>query len=251
MLRMHLRQFAVAVAILLIVQTAALADYIDAYAVMVGPGQQSQGVAFPGGDPPGAVRIQAYDGKGASGGGLQAGEVPLTFWADGGLAAPMPGQTLGLQSVAFNTDLSLSAAQIQLPAGWHSSANPAIITAAPGPVYTFGTFTWGAGTASNIENGISVLITGLGANANPSHFLLGSSATQTPPPPFESAVFAANEVSQSFGVEVSSDWLATNANGINGGPPVAPEPCALVLASLGVAGLLGRQAIPRRRLCRH
>jgi hypothetical protein len=161
----------------------------------------------------------------------------------------MPGQTLGFGAIAFNTDLKLSASQLQLPGGWHNSPKPAISTTSPS--YTFGTFSWGAGTVTNIENGVSVLITGLGADATPAHFLLGSSATQGPPPPFESAVFAANAVRESFGVESSSYWLATNANGISGAmPAAAPEPCALVLAGLGVAGLLGRHSMRRRWLCR-
>src|SRR3954471_18009029 len=65
----------------------------------------------------GTVKVEAYDGVGATGGGLKAGEVRLTFAADP-TAYDSVGPKFGLHTVGFNTDLSLAAAQIVTPAGW-------------------------------------------------------------------------------------------------------------------------------------
>lgn len=172
-----------------------------------------------------AVTFEAYDGKGAAGGGLNAGEVRLTF-TDTTPVSPPPPDTFvnqGLQSVGFNTDLSLSPGQITGPAGWNVVKNAKF-----GPNGTFG---WAVGTVSNFQNPVSVLITGLDSDATFAHFNLGSSGGSS------SNLFGGRYVSISFGpdgADVSSSWRAA-------GSPSAvaqtPEPSSLAIVGVGALGL--------------
>jgi hypothetical protein len=261
MIPTEIRFFIAALALLLFVQTAVFADYLTQIFNLVDPGEQSQNVAFPGGRAPGTVQIEAYDGNGANGGGLNPGEVRLIFDTKNTGFAPLSVNTannlIGVQAVAFNTDLSLSPSQIHVPTGWMVAQNFTNYSASTDretpSSFFLGQFSWGAGTVSSIQGAMSILITGLGANATLNHFVFDSTLMQNPPPGpiFESAAFAANAVGLSFGADganVSSGWLATNANGASAdgeGPWQTPEPTTLALASVGLVGLLGRRVLLR------
>jgi MYXO-CTERM domain-containing protein len=188
----------------------------------------------PGGPPniAGSVQVEAYDGNGAAGGGLSAGQVRLTYTMpaidppSGGIAFA------GLQSVAFNTDLSLTPSQITLPSGWSTANNAA--------VGSLGSFNWVAGTGGALQNNVSVLISGLGANATLSHFTLPFQGTGNPAPPTPN-LFAGQWVDLSF--DSTGPHFASEAVVANGSSSPAPEPSALALAGFGLAGLVVRRRV--------
>src|SRR5262249_35993148 len=107
----------------------------------------------------GSVRVEAYDGVGAPGGGLSAGQVRITVTADS-LASYGKLDNFGIQKVGFNTDLSLKAGQITPPSGWKVEPG--------GNISGFGHFTWEVvGKGSNRHDPAVITISGLGANATP------------------------------------------------------------------------------------
>src|SRR5688500_8421191 len=106
------RTFTLALAALFLALAPARAGYLTKNVL------RNRSDVVPGPGPFGSVLIEAYDGVGTPGGGLNAGEVRLTFSGpftsfdlgeDGGLFLA------GFQSVGFNTDLSLSSGQIVGP----------------------------------------------------------------------------------------------------------------------------------------
>src|ERR1043165_3638105 len=77
--------------------TFARADYIAQTVVL------DQSNTFKGSVPYGSVLVEAYDGVGTGGGGLQAGQGRLTYTAN---TAPYTslGPNFGIKNVGFNTD---------------------------------------------------------------------------------------------------------------------------------------------------
>src|SRR4051794_15077119 len=150
------RTFTLALAAVLLVAGAARADYLTETVALNFSDKTGSGSY-------GTVTIQAYDGVNAPGGGLSAGQVRLTFHRSG---APASGDDLvnGFQAVGFNTDLSITNAQITGPTvGWKAVAHPSL--------GGLGTFSWSVGTLKDFQNDASVLISGLNNNATPSHFV--------------------------------------------------------------------------------
>jgi hypothetical protein len=239
------------------------ADYVSQPVSIDQSNTMKDGVVY------GSVLVEAYNGVGAAGGGLNAGEVRLTYSAS---AIPDYGtisKTFGIGEVGFNTDLALSSGQITGPAGWKLDSAKTISG--------FGKFSWGL--QGNAEGGsrpnpVTVLITGLGADATLEHFLLGSVGAGKNPPS-EGSVFFAMHVAgfETPGASpVGSHFVG--GSGVNEPPPPGgsgedppgdpgndppppggggevrptPEPSALLLAGIS-AGCVGfyRWSVRRTR----
>jgi hypothetical protein len=185
-----------------------------------------------------AVTFEAYDGNGAAGGGLNAGEVRLTYSPQIGSGngpgmpdAPGTFRLEGLQSVGFNSDLTLTSPQIQGPTGWFLVSGLKF-----GPSGQFG---WGVATNSNLVTGpATILISGLGSDATFAHFNFGSQGGTSPGGP---ALFSGRYTV----IEITPDGVTGGTNWLRAGTPVpeTPEPSSLAIVGLGAAGL----ALIRRR----
>src|SRR6266404_9230967 len=90
----------------------ALADYVSQSVSLDQSNALKDGVSY------GSVLIEAYDGVGIGGGGLNKGEVRLTYAASIVPDYNSVSKTFGIQGVGFNTDLSLASGQITGPLGW-------------------------------------------------------------------------------------------------------------------------------------
>lgn len=183
----------------------------------------------------GSVVVEAYDGIGAGGGGLAAGQVRLTFSADAlPIYGPL-GKNFGLDSVAFNTDLSLTPGQISAPSGWALVAKDKL--------GGFGTFAWSA-TASKAKYQsptVTVLLSGLGADATLSHFLVPTLNGKGNAPAQGSALFAGRVVGFTASAatnDAKAHWTAVQA---------APEPSSLALAALALGATACVRRLRRRR----
>jgi len=191
-----------------------------------------QSNALPDGVVYGTVTVETSTAKG--------GEVKITYLAD-----PKPytstGPNFGLHTVGFNTDLTLKTSQISVPSGWKLTSNANLSM--------FGKFSWKAATSNNPEQTVVVDITGLGANATLSHFLLPSVGG-------ESVFFAAHVIDFKLkGSDVSSHWVGDSSTPVGGpppptgqgGPPTTPEPSALALSGLGIGALAVTGVLRGRR----
>jgi hypothetical protein len=169
------------------------------------------------------------------------GEIKLTYTAN---TAPYSsvGPNFGFHTVGFNTDLALTSSQITGPTGWKPTAGANLSM--------FGEFSWKMETSKNPSPSVTLLITGLGANATLAHFTLPSSGGE---PQF----FAGHIIDFSLkGSDTTSQWVAGSSDPSNqppppppggqGGPPQTPEPGTAVLALIGLCGL-GLLRLSRRR----
>lgn len=240
MLISHSRVSILTVILLSLGATAVWADYATQSINLDQSNTLKDGVVY------GSVLIEAYNGVGAPGGGLNAGEVRLTY-----SAAVVPdytslGKTFGIDHVGFNTDLSFAADKISGPAGWKINNK--------GSMSGFGKFTWQAdGSAKGGErpNPVSLLITGLGTDATLAHFLFGSEGNGKNPPDQGSVYFAMHVAGFTTASQVGSHYVGGSGTGEppppggsgeeppppGGGGEVrdTPEPSALLLGGFGVA----------------
>jgi len=208
---LRFRQLPVLLLALLLTHSTALADYISGQWFL--DGETAVG---------GTVRIEGYDGQGPPGGGLSAGQVRLTFQARlsyPGSDPPPPGMVWkysGISDLSFPSALSLNVNQISMGPGWvFSGADPQPSHFGNfGEVYAYLTVT----DYTQLQSTVTVLISGLGANASPNNFV------------------EPNAWGGAFAVQ----WEDTDYV-----PAAAPEPSTLVLGVLGVAGWLGRRALCR------
>jgi hypothetical protein len=161
-------------------------------------------------------------------------------------------KTFGIDHVGFNTDLAVSAGQITPPTGWKMSGNNTLSG--------FGQFTWGAdGSAKGGSriNPATVLITGLGADATVSHFLINSQGAGKNPPS-QGAVYFAMHVA-GFTVkkddDITSHWVGGSGVRVDLPPPPegsgdlqpTPEPASILLFALGALGIAFRRRFWRAR----
>jgi hypothetical protein len=240
-------------AALLCAPRPARADYLSAQ-VPLDPAGTPSGSSW------GTVQVEGYDGVGPAGGGLSAGQVRITFEPNfgpqpaSGVAGLINYTNQGFQALAFNTDLSLSASQISLPVSWHAFPSVWLGEQVNGTYTSYGKYSWALGTTTNFQNS-PILISGLGANATPAHFLFPSDGSGPPGGPNAVALSAdfaglwtSINFSNDFGASSSSQWFVSNASAAVGGePPTStPEPSALALAGFGLAALLGRRVLRRR-----
>jgi hypothetical protein len=201
-LRTQLGQCHFIVVLSLLAAPAARADYISVYIPIA-----NEPVS-------GSVQIEAFDGRGASGGGLGVGDVRLsfrTYLAPGDFSPPGIWQHMGLRGIVFPTDLNVIPNQIAMPPGWslwvRNGADQRYWISAL------------ADTIPALQPTVSILITGLGANASPAHFL----DTAMP------------------GSDISVFWDFADRVGT---PVSTPEPATFVLGALGIAALLGKRILP-------
>lgn len=215
----------------------ARADYVSQSVTLDQSNTLKDGVAY------GSVLVEAYDGVGAAGGGLNAGEVRLTYSANIVADYASTSKTFGIDHIGFNTDLKLTAGQITSSAGWKINDNKNLSA--------FGKFSWAAdGNAKGGDrpNPTSLLIKGLGANATVNHFTIATSGS-------EADVYFAMHVAGFKSVcdpGVSSHWVGGSSliteippppEGSGEGPPpsATPEPATILLGIFGFGGLwLGR-----------
>lgn len=198
----------------------------------------------------GSVTIEAYDGKGDAVGDLPAGQVRLTFQAETLPVYGPPNPRFGFRAVGLNTDLSLDAGQISVPAGWQLRQDRFM--------GGFGRFAWQAyAKPKDSLAALVVTIDGLGENATLDHFLFPSK-TSGGEVPREGSVYFAARVG---GFDINTDDIdATNhvvGTGFPLPPPTGPgeevppelppgeaqqpptdnpEPATLVLCGLGAGG---------------
>ncbi|MFN4258897.1 MAG: hypothetical protein ACK4RK_06335 [Gemmataceae bacterium] len=176
----------------------------------------------------GAVFMEAYDGIGAPGGGLSAGQVRFSFTLTipaeyGGI-----GDNFGFQKIGFNTDLTISAAQITAPPGWSVLYDQTM--------NGFGFFSVVLqGTGNSRVQSPVVLIDGLGTNATLDHFLILSTKKNGEPPDEGGAVFAGHVAgfNNSPGSHYIGDPLPETDEPIS----EAPEPATWILALCGISAL--------------
>jgi hypothetical protein len=228
MIPLRLRLLTAALAILLVAWSPARGDQMFSFSAA------------------GSVSIAAYPNSDFYGGNaLQFGQARITF--DGGWISS-GAQPESLDTVAFNTDLKLSPSQISVPQGWTLAPN--------GVVPGFGRFSWVAQTQNPHLNDIIVPITigGLGNNAAASHFFQSSvvtgSASASP------AYFAFHDAVIDYYEGPNNPWLSVPQGQdtawftVDPRPPAvtsSPEPSALILCSVGLAGLVGRRMLRRPR----
>jgi MYXO-CTERM domain-containing protein len=105
----------------------------------------------------GTVLIESYDGVGAGGGGLAAGQIRLTFDI-GDWRPPYPGAVGGVQNLFFSTNLSLKASQFTVPVGY------SVLIGRP---FAPGTIDIVNNNPYDLQSQFSILISGLGTSANP------------------------------------------------------------------------------------
>jgi hypothetical protein len=243
-----LMRAAVALLALAALAPLARADYVSQTFTM------DQSSVLPAGMSYGTVQIEAYDGNGAPGGGLAAGQVRLTFQANPQPIYDSMGCHFGIYGAGFNTDLTLDPSQISLPDHW-KLRNGRFMGG-------FGQFGWDAtGHIRNSQNPLVLTVSGLGSNATVDHFLIGSTDSVGGTPMNGSVYFAARV----GGFDINNDFIDAQthviANAVPivdppppinpGGPPIPvdlsggaappptdnPEPCTLILCVLGVGGV--------------
>ncbi len=219
------------------------ADYVSQTVILDQSNALKDGVAY------GGVLVEAYDGLGVSGGGLNAGEVRLTFSANVVDDYVSLKKSFGIDRVGFNSDLAISAGQIATPAGWKLKNNK--------NMDGFGKFAWIAHGPGDRLNPLTLLINGLGADATPEHFLIGSAGKSGPPS--QGAVYFAAHVA-GFTVlcdDISSHFIGGSDVGADFPPPPegsgevrpTPEPTSLLMSILGV-GCVGLMGFVRLRMNR-
>jgi hypothetical protein len=218
------------------------ADYVSQSVTLDQSNTLKDGVAY------GSVLVEAYDGVGAAGGGLKAGEVRLTYSANMVADYASASKTFGIDHMGFNTDLKLTAGQITSSAGWKINDNKNLSA--------FGKFSWAAdGNAKGGDrpNPTSLLITGLGANAKIGHFMIATSGS-------EGNVYFAMHVAgftSASNPNVGSHWVGGSSlvteipppEGSGEGPPppsATPEPTTILLGVFGFGGLWIGRALRRR-----
>ncbi len=199
------------------------ADYVAQTVVLDQSNKLADGVNY------GSVLIEAYDGKGASKGGLAAGQVRITYTPTIVPAYGTVSSDFGFSAATFNTDLALNSGQIAIPKGWGLNV--------PGTSGGFGTFSWGAedlGKNNKKQNPLTILISGLGADATLGHFLLPSVGGKKGPP--QGTAFFAGQV-QSFNTG-PNDTSETHSHWVGGTAVLTPEPGTLALCACSAVGLL-------------
>jgi hypothetical protein len=224
----------------LLFPTAVRADYVTQTFDLDTPIVHAAGPTF------GTVQVEAYNGVGAAGGGLLAGQVRITYtansapfysasWAAANTSAP---QHAAIEEVGFNTNLSLTSSQVQGPAGWVSFPNTPVDANGPGIGAGFGPFSWMVKSPTDPLNppSVSILISGLGSNALVGNFLLGN-------------VSLAAEVDNMINLhgvqtEITGGDLVGTGNLGPGSVASVPEPSALLLGFLG----FGSAFLARKKL---
>jgi hypothetical protein len=227
--------------------TAARADYVSQSVTLDQSNALKDGVTY------GTVLVEAYNGVGPGGGGLTAGEVRLTYTAS---TAPYSGEskTFGIGAVGFNTDLSLTPGQISGPGGWKLKNNHTMSG--------FGNFVWelsGDAKGGSRPNPVTVLISGLGADATIGHFTLGSKGNGKSPPPEGSVYFAMHVAGFTYqcNEDVTSHFVGGGSGDPNLPPPPppggsgevqpTPEHSTIVLLSISFGCLALARFVPRLR----
>lgn len=206
--------------------------------------------AMPYGESFGSVKVEAYDGNGDAGGGLNAGQVRMTFHA---AALPLYGPTdasFGFQQVGFNANVDIKDVQITAPNGW-KLRNGRFMGG-------FGKFAWQAyGDPSALSGPLTLTINDLGQNAFIDNFVVGSMTSTGDWPLFGSVYFAA----RIGGFDLNDDWydLSSHVAGVsafplieiddpipvedggatNESPTPNPEPATLLMGLVGAAGAFG------------
>jgi hypothetical protein len=217
------------------------ADYVSQTYTLDHSNVLPTGTAF------GTVKVEAYDGTGAAGGGLSAGQVRFTVTPNVVPAYDSIGNHFGISAFGFNTDLTLKPGQISAPKHWKLHNHVSL--------GGFGDFGWEAiSQGQHNQNPLVLTISGLGSNASLSHFLFGST-TGPDNAPTHGALFAAtvsgfnidnrchDTRSQVIAVlpPVSSDAPPPNGPPGPGGqgspPPASPEPSTWLLGAMGVGGI--------------
>jgi hypothetical protein len=201
-----------------------------------------QSNALPDGVTYGTVMVETYDGVGAGGGGLVAGQARITVTIDPSLYSAL-GPNFGLADFGFNSVAPITAGDISAPAGWTIDPNHA--------EDGFGKFDWGLVSPSGPGSYPSLVfyVNNLGANATVSNFQKDSSGNAGEGNVF----FAAHVMDFTYnlpdGGTVSSDYIGGSDPNGGGGPPgfVTPEPTTLSLTFVGFAGLGLARCLRRKR----
>ncbi|MCI0376572.1 MAG: PEP-CTERM sorting domain-containing protein [Gemmataceae bacterium] len=209
---------------------AARADYVSQIHVLDQSNTFKDGVHY------GNVVIEAYDGVGAAGGGLSAGQVRITF-----AAASLPDYgvqlNFGFDKVGFGTDLMLKKSQFDAPFAWKMKSDDQLDG--------FGRFTWVADQflPHHRLKTIALTISGLGTDATLEHFLIASANKSGHEPPQGASYFAG----RLGGFLTLCDGKLT-INHFVGAPALehAPEPSTLALAGLACC-CIGVLRLARRR----
>jgi hypothetical protein len=183
----------------------------------------------------GTVTIEAYDGTGAAGGGLQVGQVRMTFQPTKLPIEPYGPGYFGFEQAGFNTNLSLQPSQIRTATGWNAGWGLRGNRSMGG----FGQFQWqvdyyyDVNSATSLPHGnpLVVIVSGLGTNATLDHFLIPST-NLAGGAPVNGSVYFAGRIS---GFDLNTDLydLTSQVVGVNVVP--SPEPSALLL---GLGGML-------------
>jgi len=214
--------------------------------------------SLPYGDNFGSVHVEAYDGNGVSGGGLNAGQVRMTFQT---ATLPIYGPTdanFGFQQVGFNANIDIKDVQISVPTGY-KIRNDRFMSG-------FGKFRWQAyGDPAALTGPLTLTISDLGKDALIENFTVGSLTSYGDWPLFGSVYFAA----RIGAFDINNDWfdLSSHVAGASAFPPPIviddpvpvedggatsetpptpnPEPATLLMAALGAAGAIGVRWIGR------
>ena len=224
--RLHRFAIQAALAAVLIAPSATVrADYVAQTVILDQSNKLSDGVNY------GSVKIEAYNGVGAAGGGLAVGQVRITYTPTIVPAYGTVSSDFGFSAVNFNTDLALTNKQIAIPKGWAVSS--------PATSGGFGSFIWGAediGKNNKKQNPMVVLISGLGVDATLKHFLLPSVGGKKQ----GTATFAGQVQSLNTG---PNDTSETHSHWIAGSAVLTPEPGTLAMCGAAAVSLL----LTRRR----
>lgn len=206
---MKLRLTATVVALFLVSASATRADYVSKTF------QFDLSDALPAFESFGSVQIETYNGVGASGGGLAAGQVRMTFTPNALAIYGATDSGFGFQQVGFNSTLAINNAQISVPTGWNLR-NDRFMGG-------FGKFKWQAyGNPGDLTGPLSITISDLGADAILDHFLLGSTSS-TGESPLLGSVYFAGRIG---GFDLNNDFfdMTSHVAGVSAAPTPPPFP---------------------------
>lgn len=179
----------------------------------------------------GSVKVEAYDGSGASG-GLATGQVRFTVTVNSSAYGSIQ-SNFGMDMFGFNSDLSLQSTNsglgnyVATPSGWSVDIGNQNMDG-------FGDFSVEFSSSGDRFLTAEFDVYNLGANATLAHFLFGSKKQNGGTPDEGSVYFAAHVADFNGG---KSHYVGALPEDGGGGTLLTPEPATMTMTLIGFVGL--------------